>query len=131
MTTDACVYELLHCVTEHLRGGSKPRVYLQQSIPHDTFIVEAERLSYSTSNDRSLVHKAHCKGYWQRALKISYCSIEVRSVYRFGIIYAYASFQAKSWHDVDEKPFKVEAAHLVGMYAQYNSTRNILQDDVM
>jgi hypothetical protein len=92
MTTNACVYELLRCVTELLRGGSNPRVYLEWSITHDTFIVEAGKLSYSTTNDGSLVHKAHREGHWQRASKISYCSIEVSSVYGFCIMYAYASF---------------------------------------
>lgn len=91
MTTNACVYELLRCVTELLRGGSKPRVYLEWSITHDTFIVEAGKLSYSTTNDGSLVHKARREGYWQRASKLSYCSIEVSSVYGF-CMYAYALF---------------------------------------
>ncbi|KAH6711896.1 hypothetical protein BKA61DRAFT_693862 [Leptodontidium sp. MPI-SDFR-AT-0119] len=116
MTTNACIYELLRCVTELLRGGDEPPVYLEWSITHDTFIVEAGKLTYSTTNDGSLVHKAHRDGYWQRASKYSYCSIE-----------------AKSWHDVDEKPSKVqaqEAAHLVGMYSQYTSDGKALEHDM-
>lgn len=77
ITTNACVYELLRCVTELLRQDFMPSVYLEWSITHDTFIVRAGELSYSTTNDGSLVHKAHRDGYWQRASEYSYCSIEV------------------------------------------------------
>lgn len=79
VTTNACVYELLRCVTELLREEKHPPVYLEWSITHDTFIVDARNLSFSTINDGSLVHKAHREGYWQRASKFSYCSIEVSS----------------------------------------------------
>lgn len=77
ITTNACVYELLRCVTELLRRDTEPPVYLEWSITHDTFTVEAGALTYSTTNDGSLVHKVHRHGYWQRASKYSYCSIEV------------------------------------------------------
>ena len=77
ITTNPCVYELLRCVTELLRRETKPPVYLEWSITHDTFNVEAGALLYSTTNDGSLVHKVHRDGYWQRASKQSYCSIEV------------------------------------------------------
>lgn len=59
---------------ELLRRDTEPAVYLEWSIIHDTFTVEAGALTYSTTNDGSLVHKV---GYWQRASKYSYCSIEV------------------------------------------------------
>ncbi|KAF4629214.1 hypothetical protein G7Y89_g8940 [Cudoniella acicularis] len=57
ITTNACVYELLRCITELLRNKPDPPVYLEWSITHDTFTVEAGALVYSTTNDGSLVHK--------------------------------------------------------------------------
>jgi len=88
ITTNACVYELLRCITELLRRETEPSVYLGWSITHDTFTVEAGALIYSTTNDGSLVHKVHRNGYWQRASQYSYCSIEVgalRSLFQHSI----------------------------------------------
>lgn len=88
ITTNACVYELLRCITELLRRETEPSVYLEWSITHDTFTVEAGALIYSTTNDGSLVHKVRRNGYWQRASKYSYCSIEVgalRSLFQHSI----------------------------------------------
>jgi len=117
ITTNACVYELLRCVTELLRRETEPPVYLEWSITHDTFTVEAGALKYSTTNDGSLVHKVHRGGYWQRASKYSYCSIE-----------------SKSWYDVDEKPTSVqaqEAAHLIGMFSQGAPRSNLQHETIL
>ena len=79
-TTNACIYELLRCVTEISRKENDPPFRLEWSITQDTFEVQAGPHKYSTTNDGNFVHKALCAGHWQRASSYSYCSIEVRLV---------------------------------------------------
>jgi hypothetical protein len=79
-TTNACIYELLRCVTEISRKENDPPFRLEWTITQDTFVVQAGPHKYSTTNDGNFVHKAHCAGHWQHASSYSYCSIEVRLV---------------------------------------------------
>lgn len=121
ITTNACIYELLRCVTELYREDSSPLVHLEWSITHDTFSVQAGELLYTTTNDGSLVHRGCRDGYWQRVSEYSYCSIEV-GVPKMFMQSTNAARQSKSWYNIDKKPLEVqaqEAAHLIGMYAQH------------
>lgn len=77
-TTNACIYELLRCVTEISRKITTSPFRLEWTITQDTARVQAGSHEYTTINDGNFVHKAHRGGYWQRASKYSYCSIEVR-----------------------------------------------------
>ena len=79
-TTNACIYELLRCVTEISRKETDPAFRLEWTITQDTITVQAGPHKYSTTNDGNFVHKAHRMGYWQRASDCSYCSIEVSRV---------------------------------------------------
>lgn len=76
-TTNACIYELLRCVTELSRNPNDPSFRLEWTITTDTIKVRAGKQEYSTTNDGNLVHKSQRMGYWQRASNHSYCSIEV------------------------------------------------------
>lgn len=79
-TTNACIYELLRCVTEISRNKNDPLFRLEWTITQDTVTVHAglhEYSEYSTTNDGNFVHKEHRMGCWQRASNYSYCSIEV------------------------------------------------------
>jgi hypothetical protein len=80
VTTNSCIYELLHCATELFRTAPDPSIYLEWSITQDTFNVQAGALSYSTTNDGSLVHRAPLGGNWCRASSYSYCSIEASPI---------------------------------------------------
>jgi hypothetical protein len=76
-TTNACIYELLRCVTEISRDKNDSPFRLEWTITQDTARVHAGSHEYTTINDGNFVHKAHHMGYWQRASNYSYCSIEV------------------------------------------------------
>jgi len=76
-TTNACIYELLRCVTEISRKTNDSPFRLEWTITQDTARVHAGSHEYTTINDGNFVHKAHRMGYWQRASNYSYCSIEV------------------------------------------------------
>jgi len=76
-TTNACIYELLRCVTEISRNKNDSPFRLEWTITQDTVIVHAGSHEYCTTNDGNFVHKAHRMGCWQRASNYSYCSIEV------------------------------------------------------
>jgi hypothetical protein len=79
-TTNACIYELLRCVTELSRKENDSSFRLEWTITQDTITVQAGPHKYSTTNDGNFVHKDHRMGYWQRASNYSYCSIEVSLV---------------------------------------------------
>ena len=79
-TTNACIYELLRCITEVSRKENDYPFRLEWTITQDTIRVHAGSHEYSTTNDGSFVHKAHRLGYWQRASDYLYCSIEVCSL---------------------------------------------------
>jgi hypothetical protein len=76
-TTNACIYELLRCVTDISRNKTDSPFRLEWTITQDTLRVHAGLHEYCTANDGNFVHKAHRMGYWQRASNFSYCSIEV------------------------------------------------------
>jgi len=76
-TTNACIYELLRCVTEISRKTNDSPFRLEWTITQDTARVHAGSHEYTTINDGNFVHKAHRMGHWQRASNYSYCSIEV------------------------------------------------------
>ncbi|KAF4636779.1 hypothetical protein G7Y89_g1327 [Cudoniella acicularis] len=116
-TTNACIYELLRCVTEISRNKNDSPFRLEWTITQDTVTVHAGSHEYCTTNDGNFVHKAHRMGCWQRASNYSYCSIE-----------------AKSWHNTLEKPRTVkaqEAAHLVAMFSQHIRAEEELQHDLV
>jgi hypothetical protein len=60
-TTNACVYELLRCVTELSRRSDDPPFRLEWSITQDTFAVQAGEHHYSTTNDGNLLYRALCR----------------------------------------------------------------------
>jgi len=134
-TTNACVYELLRCVTEISREKTDPSFRLEWTITQDTVTVQAGPHKYSTTNDGNFVHKDHRMGYWQRVSDYSYCSIEASLFLNFTLTpLLMRCTKVKSWHDTIEKPISVkaqEAAHMIAMFSQYVPVDGYLQHDLV
>ncbi|KAJ8062400.1 hypothetical protein OCU04_008941 [Sclerotinia nivalis] len=122
-TTNACIYELLRCVTEVSRKETDPPCRMEWAMNHDTFTVQAASHTFTTTNDGSFVHKIKHAGRWQRASNYSYCSIEVSSIANLkSISILIGHGKTKSWYDIVEKSWGVkaqEAAHMIAMFCQH------------
>jgi hypothetical protein len=78
ITTNACVFHFLQCVTESVRNNNHEKSFrLEWALTQDTFYVETPRCQFSSTNDGSLIYRDGSSGYWKRRTNLCYCSIEV------------------------------------------------------
>jgi len=78
ITTNACAFYFLQCVTESTRNNRNEHSFrLEWALMQDTFTVNTPRGQFSTTNDGNLVYRAMSSGFWKRYINFLYCSIEV------------------------------------------------------